>query len=606
MIDNIRNFCIIAHVDHGKTTLTDRLLEIATLGDERKLAKKDRVTDVLEIEQERGITIKLQPATMSYRGYNLNLIDTPGHVDFSYEVSRSLKACEGAILVIDVTQGIQAQTLANMLLAMEHNLTIIPVLNKVDIGRNLVPQRLEEIKIMLGFTEDEVILASGKTGEGALEILDAVIEKIPAPKDEFGQNKVELDPKNSYAKALIFDSFYDDHKGIVASVRVFKGEISADQKLYLINAGEAFVPKEIGIFTPEMRPTDKLTSGNVGYIATGVKEIKKVNIGETISNIENASAIEGYQKPQSKVFASLYPDDKGNFEELKISLEKLALNDSALNIKAESSAVLGQGFRVGFLGILHLEITRERLEREFNVETIVTIPTVEYKIYEIKGDSKIIQSAFELPDQVKIKKVEEPFIRGEVLTPSEYIGAIYTLMDEFRGQVKNSTTLLSNENSSLNYMSLEVEMPFSELLLGFFNSLKSYTHGYASFYYDKVCYKETRIVKVDILVAKEIVPPFSFLEVPEKARSRAVKILEKLKYAIPRHLFPIPLQATIGTKVIARETISPYRKDVTAKLYGGDVTRKLKLLENQKRKKKEMQEDAKVRIPPSAYAEVLK
>lgn len=593
--DNIRNFCIIAHIDHGKTTLTDRILELTSEKHQKELKEKDRLTDILEIEQERGITIKLQPATMHWKGHTLNLIDTPGHVDFTYEVSRSLRACEGALLLIDVTQGIQAQTISNLLLAMEANLEIIPVINKVDLDPHLVEERLAEIKEVLGFKPEEVILSSGKTGQGIEEILDRVVEKVPAPK------KAQSDELT----ALIFDSFYDEHKGIIAAVRVFSGQIDEKQSLHMINTQEAFTPKEVGIFKPQLTETGILTEGTVGYIATGIKDIKKVNIGDTIATNKNAEAIPGYQKPISKVFASIYPENKEDYLLLKESISKLSLNDSALFIIDDYSALLGQGFRVGFLGLLHLEITKERLEREFFVNTVITIPSVEYKATLKTGEEISVKSAFDLPNLSTISQIREPFITGEILTPSSHINSIYESVIDFRGVIMNTRDLYASKFSSLNYVVLDIEMPFAELLKGFFNTLKSVSHGYASFQYGDITYKQTELVKVDVMVNRDIVPPLSFLEIPEKARERSNSILASLKKSIPPHVFAIPLQAAIGSKIIAREDISAFRKNVTGKLYGGDITRKKKLLENQKKKKKEMQIGGRVQIPSDAFIKVI-
>lgn len=591
----IRNFCIIAHIDHGKTTLTDRILAITSHNHDKELREKERLTDVLEIEQERGITIKLQPATMQWKGYTLNLIDTPGHVDFTYEVSRSLRACEGALLLIDVTQGIQAQTISNLLLAMEANLEVIPVINKVDLDPQLIPERLAEIKEVLGFNADEVILASGKTGTGVADILDKVIEKVPAPK-------IIADAP---LKALIFDSFYDEHKGIVAAVRVVEGKATDASALHLLNSSEQFLPKEIGIFTPELIKTGVLEAGNVGYIATGIKDIRKVGIGDTISDKATTVPIDGYERPTPKVFAAMYPEDKLDYLLLKDSIQKLALNDAALNIVDDYSALLGQGFRVGFLGLLHLEITKERLQREFNVETAVTIPSVEYKATLKTGEKFSVKSAYDLPNPSTIESIEEPFIKGEILTPASYINTIYDTIISFRGTIMNTRDLYSSKISSIDYVVLDIEMPFAELLKGFFNTLKSISHGFASFQYGNLDYRETKLEKVDILVNKEVVPPLSFLEIPEKSHERAVAILTSLKSSIPHHVFSIPLQAVVGAKIIAREDISAFRKDVTKKLHAADNSRRKKLLENQKERKKEMQMSGKVRIPADAYIKII-
>lgn len=591
----MRNFCIIAHIDHGKTTLTDRILELTSAHHMKELKEKDRLTDILEIEQERGITIKLQPATMKWKGYTLNLIDTPGHVDFTYEVSRSLKACEGALLLVDVTQGIQAQTISNLLLAMEADLEIIPVLNKIDLDPQLVPERLQEIKDILGFKPEEVVLASGKTGEGIDKILDTVIEKVPPPKLPGAQT----------LKALIFDSIYDEHKGIIAAIRVLEGHIDDIQELHMVNTNTQFVPKEVGIFTPKTIETGRLEEGAVGYIATGIKDIKRVSIGDTVTNIKDMEAIPGYEQPTPKVFAAVYPEDKEDYILLKDSIQKLSLNDASLSISDDYSPLLGQGFRVGFLGLLHLEITKERLQREFSVETAITIPSVEYKATLKTGEKISVKSAYDLPNASLIDKIYEPFIKGEILTPASHISSLYETVIDFRGVIMNTRDLYSSQFSSYNYVILDLEMPFAELLKGFFNTLKSVSHGFASFQYGGIEYRETELVKVDVMVNREVVPPLSFLEIPERSRERAMSILSTLKKSIPPHVFGIPIQATVGAKIIAREDISAFRKNVTGKLYGGDITRKRKLLENQKKKKKEMQIGGKVRIPPDTFIKII-
>jgi GTP-binding protein LepA len=594
-IQKIRNFCIIAHIDHGKTTLTDRILEKASTHLTRHLSQQDRVTDMLEIEQERGITIKLQPATMEWKGHTLNLIDTPGHIDFTYEVSRSLKACEGALLLIDATQGVQAQTISNLLLAMEADLTIIPVLNKVDIGESLIAERLEEIKEILGFNADEVILSSGKTGQGVEEILDAVVEKVHAPKVS----------DISTIQALVFDSIYDEHRGIIAAIRVFSGEMKAGETYQLLNTQAKFSAKEVGIFSPTTINTGILELGMVGYVATGIKDVTKVRIGDTIALKLTDEAIPGFDKPTPKVFASMFPEVKEDYLSLKESIQKLALNDASLHIIEDYSPLLGQGYRIGFLGLLHLEITKERLEREFQVDTVVTIPSVEYHATLHTGEEISVKSAFDLPPLPAIKKVEEPFIRAEIMTPSEHLSSIYDLIITYRGVIMTTRDMFTSHVSNLNYLILEVEMPYAELLKGFFSALKSSSHGYASLQYGSFSYKPTELVKVDIYVNHEIVAPLSYLEIPERSRERAVTMLETLKKNVSPHIFSIPLQALIGGKVIAREDIPAYKKDVTAKLYGGDITRKMKLRNNQQKKKREMKVGGKVHIPSEAFIKII-
>lgn len=594
-LEKIRNFCIIAHIDHGKTTLTDRILELTSTHHKRQLEQQDRLTDVLEIEQERGITIKLQPATMPWKGYLLNLIDTPGHIDFTYEVSRSMKACEGALLLIDVTQGVQAQTISNMLLAMEANLEIIPVLNKIDIGEHLIEERLEEIEQILGFKRHEVILASGKSGQGVAEMLDKVVSKVKPPK----RSEIHT------TQALVFDSIFDEHKGIIAAIRLFSGTITKGEQYTLINTQTKFIAKSVGTFSPKMVETNELTEGMVGYIATGIKDVKQVRIGDTIALKATDSAIPGFDKPAPKVFASLYPESKEDYLLLKESIQKLSLNDASLSIQEDYSPLLGQGYRVGYLGLLHLEITKERLEREFLVDTVVTVPSVEYHATLHSGEKIQIKSAFDLPPLPSIKLLEEPFIKAEILTPSDTMSSIYDIIMEYRGVIMNTRDTFTSHVSNLNYVTLEIDMPYAELLKGFFSVMKSASHGYASLQYGNFTYKPTQLVKVDIHVNHDIVPPLSFLEIPERARERAVSMLETLKKSIPPHIFSIPLQAMVGGKVLAREDVAAYKKDVTAKLYGGDITRKMKLRNNQQKKKREMKVTGKVRIPSEAFIKII-
>jgi len=593
--EQIRNFCIIAHIDHGKTTLTDRMLELTSTHHKRQLEQQDRLTDVLEIEQERGITIKLQPATMPWKGHTLNLIDTPGHIDFTYEVSRSMKACEGALLLIDVTQGVQAQTISNMLLAMEANLRIIPVLNKVDIGENLIEERLEEIQQILGYKREDIILASGKTGQGVGELLDMIVSVVPAPASG----------TSATPQALVFDSIYDEHKGIIAAVRVFSGAITKGANYSLINTKATFSAKSVGIFAPKMTESPELAEGMVGYIATGIKDVKQVRIGDTISVKTTDLAIPGFDKPAPKVFASLFPESKEDYLLLKDSIQKLALNDASLSVQEDYSPLLGQGYRVGFLGLLHLEITKERLQREFQVDTVVTIPSVEYHATLHTGEKIQVKSAFDLPSLQEIKLLEEPFIKAEILTPSDTISSIYDIIMDFRGVIMATRDTFTSHVSKLHYVTLDVDMPYAELLKGFFSVMKSASHGYASLQYRTFTYKPTQLVKVDVYVNHEIVAPLSFLEIPERARDRSVSMLETLKKSIPPHIFSIPLQAMIGGKVLAREDIAAYKKDVTAKLYGGDITRKMKLRTNQQKHKREMKMTGKVRIPSEAFLKII-
>jgi len=497
--------------------------------------------------------------------------------------------------LIDVTQGVQAQTISNLLLAMDADLKITPVLNKVDIGENLIEERLEEIEQILGFKRNEVVLASGKTGQGVAEILDAMIEHVPAP----------IKSRHVGTQALVFDSIFDEHKGIIAAIRVFSGTIKKGDSYTLVNTQTKFLAKSVGTFAPKMTETEVLEEGMVGYIATGIKDVKQVRIGDTVSVKGDEHAIPGFDKPSPKVFASLFPENKEDYLLLKESIQKLSLNDASLSILEDYSPLLGQGYRVGFLGLLHLEITKERLEREFLVDTVVTIPSVEYHATLHTGERIEVKSAYDLPALQAIKLLEEPFIRAEILTPSDSISSIYDTIMSYRGAIMSTKDMFTSRVSNLHYVTLEVDMPYAELLKGFFSVMKSASHGYASLQYGSFSYKPTELVKVDIHVNHEIVAPLSFLEIPERARDRSITMLETLKKSIPPHIFSIPLQAMIGGKVIAREDIPAYKKDVTAKLYGGDITRKMKLRNNQQKKKREMKETGKVRIPGEAFLKII-
>lgn len=563
--------------------------------------------DQLEIEQEKGITIKLQAVKMEYHGYELNLIDTPGHVDFSYEVSRSLQACEGAILLVDASQGIQAQTLSTTRKAQELGLKIIPVLNKIDIPNINLAQRKKELTQILGFKEDEILSTSGKTGAGAEEVLKAIIERIPAP----------IGDPDKPLQALIFDSFYHEHKGVVAAVRIVNGTLShqngQDINLHLLRNGSAFSPKEVGVFKPTLFPTGKLTAGEVGYIATGLKDIRLFTVGDTISDTTQAEALPGYQPPKPMVFATLFPTDPDDFPELSESLTKLSLNDAALTIAQQRSNILGSGFRCGFLGMLHMEVLQERLEREYNVSLIITAPSVEYKVKMTNGEEREIQTAAEFPDASYIQETHEPWVDVEIFTPQKYLGVVMDLCQNRRGVYKdteflsqnNSDSNLSNAEVSLNYIIIKYELPLASLITKFFDSLKSMTQGYASLDYKFTGYKLADVVKISILVNRNEVASLDFLEVRQIAEARARKILAVLKDAIPKHQFQVSLQAAIGAKIVAREDISAFRKDVTAKLYGGDITRKKKLLEKQKKGKKRLREIGGVNIPQTAFLAVL-
>ncbi|MBN1618084.1 elongation factor 4 [Candidatus Dojkabacteria bacterium] len=593
-MDKIRNFSIIAHIDHGKSTLADRFLEITGLKDTRE--KNSRVLDTLELEQEKGITIKLQPASMQYQGYTLNLIDTPGHVDFAYEVSRSLTSCEGAILLVDASQGIQAQTLSTTEKAINLGLKIIPVLNKIDIPGVNVDKRINEMIQIMGFKKEDILLASGKTGQGAEQILNSIIDKVPAPT---GDSDRDL-------QALIFDSFYDDHKGVVCAVRIFNGSIAKNvRNLYLLKHGNSFSPREIGIFQPHFVPKDRLSAGEVGYIATGLKDIRLFTVGDTISDKSKTEPLAGYKPPKAMVFASLFPTDPDDYPELSESLIKLSMNDAALSVTPQKSNLLGSGYRCGFLGMLHMEITQERLEREFDISLVITAPTVEYRIKKTNGQDLIIQSADDFPDPSAIQIIQEPWASVNILCPQKYMGPIMDLCNSYRGQYKDIQYMSSDGSFSIDYITIKYEIPLMSLITNFFDNMKALSSGYASLDYNLLDYRDANVVKVSILVNDEEIPSLSFLEIEENATSKTRKVLVKLKETIPRHQFKIALQGAIGSKIIAREDISAYRKDVTGKLYGGDITRKKKLLEKQKKGKKRMREIGKVSIPQKAFLAVV-
>lgn len=595
VMDHIRNFSIIAHIDHGKSTLCDRFLEI-TGGKDPQKKDQERITDRLELEQEKGITIKLTAAKMLFKGYTLNLIDTPGHVDFSYEVSRSLNASEGALLLVDISQGIQAQTLSNAQKARDLGLSIIPVLTKIDIPNMDIAQRRTEFASIMGFAEDEILLVSGKTGEGSGEILDAIIERIPPPKGN---------PTNPL-QAFIFDSFYHEHKGVVATVRVVNGKLTRpNTSLLLIRHGLTFTPKEIGFFTPDFCPTKSLNTGEVGYIATGMKDIKLFTIGDTITDTVGTEPLPGYQPPKPNVFASIFPANADEFLELSESLTKLSLNDASLVVIPQRSQILGAGFRCGFLGTLHMEVVQERLEREYDVSLVITAPSVEYHITKTDGTTYPLQTAAEFPDPSTIQEIQEPWVEVGIFTPQRYIGPIMDLCQQGRGIYKNTVYYSQNVTFSIQYVLITYELPLMSLLTKFFANLKSLSNGYASLDYVLTDYRPANIVKVSIIVNKEEVAPLAFLEIAERADSRSRVILKALKEAIPKHQFTIALQSAIGGKIIAREDIGAMRKDVTAKLYGGDVTRKNKLLEKQKKGKQRLKEIGGVNIPQNAFLSVL-
>lgn len=600
-LEKIRNFSIIAHIDHGKSTLADRMLE-AVKTDLSREKRKTRVLDRLDLEQEKGITIKLQACRMNWKGYQLNLIDTPGHVDFSYEVSRSLAACDSAILLVDASQGIQAQTISNTKKALELGLKIIPVLNKIDIPYIDIDEKEREIEALLGFPRDEIIKISGKTGENVDLLLDTIVQRAPQPKGN----------PESPLKALVFDSFYDEHRGVVIAVRIFDGKVEYTPgkpiKLYMMQRQGSFKPTEIGIFNPNLEETQSLGTGEVGYIATGEKDISYFTVGDTVSNSKDIQPLEGYEIPKPNMFASFFPTEPEEYEGLKTALRKLSLNDSSITFTEQRSSLLGSGFRCGFLGLLHMEIVQERLEREYDVSLIVTAPTVEYKILKTDGTEVLVQTPDEFPNPAEIEEVFEPWVRTEILTPDKYLGDLMKLCQFRRGQYVNTKYL--DTDSSLNlkeqYISLEYDLPLASLISNFFDQMRNISSGYASMSYELIDFFPSDIVKVSILVNHKEVEALSFLEENSQTRSKAVKLLEEMKKVIPRQQFPIPLQAAIGSKIIAREDVKAFRKDVTAKLYGGDYSRKKKLLEKQKKGKKRLKQIGEVTLPQEAFLAILK
>jgi GTP-binding protein LepA len=601
-LEKIRNFSIIAHIDHGKSTLADRMLE-ATQNSSIARKKSNRVLDKLDLEQEKGITIKLQACKMTWKGHELNLIDTPGHVDFSYEVSRSLAACEAALLLVDASQGIQAQTISNTRKALDLGLTLIPVLNKIDLPDINIEEREKEIEALLGFKKEEIVKVSGKTGLGVEELLDRIIQKSPAPTGDV----------NAPLKALVFDSFYDEHRGVVIAIRIFDGSYKYEpgkaKTLHMIQRKQSFKPTEIGIFNPDLEEIDKLEAGEVGYIATGMKDISFFTVGDTISDKEDTTPLSGYQIPKPNMFATFFPTDTEDYEDLKTALIKLSLNDASLVFTDQRSNLLGSGFRCGFLGLLHMEIVQERLEREYDIDLIVTAPTVEYQVTKIDGEELVIQAPHELPDSATIKEIREPWVRAEIMTPEKYLGDLMSLCQFKRGQYVNTKYLHSNSSDIQlkdQYIVLEYDMPLVSLISNFFDQMKNISSGYASMEYEFIDYFPADIVKVSILVNHEEVSVLDFLEVRENARAKSVKLLEVMKTVIPRQQFAIPLQAAIGSTIIAREDVKAFRKDVTAKLYGGDYSRKKKLLEKQKKGKKRLKQIGQVHIPQDAFLAILK
>ncbi len=590
--DNIRNFCIIAHIDHGKSTLADRILERTGAIDSREL--KDQMLDSMDLERERGITIKLNAVQLLYKrdnnDYYLNLIDTPGHVDFSYEVSRSLAACEGALLVVDAAQGVEAQTLANLYLALDNNLTVIPVINKIDLPSadiNKVTKELENI----GFDKNDIILTSAKTGEGIDELLDKIIDVIPSPK---GDDKKPL-------KALIFDSLFDSYRGVIISIRVFDGEVKVGDLIRMIETNAVYDVVGLSINTPKEKSVNKLSSGEVGYLYASIKSISDVEVGDTITLDNNPAeeALPGYKRMKPMVYCGLYPIESNKFEDLREALEKLKLNDAALSFEPETSKALGFGFRCGFLGLLHMDVIEERIEREFNIDLIATSPSVVYKVVLTDGSTIDIDSPAKMPRREVISKTLEPYVKCSIFSPSTYIGSIMELCQDKRGSFINMD-YLDSERVTINY-----ELPLSEIVYDFFDKLKSYTKGYASFDYELVGYKESNLVKMDILLNGEIVDALSVIVHKDFAYNRGKVVCEKLKEIIPRQMFEVPVQAAIGQHIIARETIKAMRKDVLAKCYGGDVTRKRKLLEKQKAGKKRMKQIGSVDVPQEAFLSIL-
>lgn len=591
--ENIRNFSIIAHIDHGKSTLADRLLEITGAVSKREM--KDQILDNMDLERERGITIKLNAVKLNYKykgeDYVINLIDTPGHVDFSYEVSRSLAACEGAILVVDAAQGIEAQTLANLYLAMEQDLTIIPVINKIDLPNADIPRVKKELIEVLGFNENDIILCSAKTGKGVQDILDAVIEKIPEPK-------INVDKPT---RALIFDSYFDPYRGVVLLVKLEEGKIKIGDTIKMMATNSTFEVVELGVHTPKEEKYNELKSGEVGYVAASIKDISTVSVGDTITVVgrEATEPIKGYKKMKPMVFSGIFPTEPNRYEELKEALIKLKLNDAALSFEPETSEALGFGFRIGFLGLLHMDVIITRIEREFNIGIIATSPSVVYEVTLTDGTTVDVDAPSKMPEKTKINYIKEPYIYTNIIAPSEYIGAIMELCQNKRGIYK------SVDYIDVTRIDVHYEIPLSEIVYDFYDRLKSTTKGYASFDYELCGYKESSLVKMDILLNGEIVDALSIIIHKDFAYQKGRAIVKKLRELIPRQMFQIPIQASIGSKVIARENISALKKNVLAKCYGGDVSRKRKLLEKQKEGKKRMKMVGTVEVPQEAFLAVL-
>jgi len=592
----IRNFCIIAHIDHGKSTLADRLIQMTGVLSEREM--EEQVLDNMDIERERGITIKAQSVRMLYKAKDgeehiFNLIDTPGHVDFNYEVSRSLAACEGAILVVDASQGIEAQTLANVYLALEHNLEIMPVINKIDLPGARPEHVKQEIEDVIGLDASDAPLISAKNGVNVEDVLENVVHKIPCPEGD----------EDAPLRALIFDSYYDNYKGVIAFIRIKEGKLKADDRIRLMSTGKEFQVTEVGYFRPgTLVRCDELRAGDVGYVAASIKNVRETRVGDTITLAENPAKepLPGYRKANSMVFCGIYPADGAKYDDLREALEKLQLNDASLTFEPETSVALGFGFRCGFLGLLHMEIIQERLEREYNLDLITTAPSVIYKITKTNGEVLFIDNPTNMPPVTEIEMMEEPMAKATIMSPTEFVGNIMELSQDRRGIFKDMSYI--DEGRVI----LTYEIPLNEIIYDFFDVLKSRTKGYASLDYELIGYRESDLVKLDILINGEPVDALSFVVHSEKAYTRGRRIAEKLKESIPRHQFEIPIQACIGGKIIARETVRAYRKDVLAKCYGGDITRKKKLLEKQKEGKKRMRQVGSVEVPQEAFMSVLK
>ena len=594
-LKNIRNFSIIAHIDHGKSTLADRLIEKTGLVQSRDM--KEQYLDNMDIERERGITIKLQTTRLHYKAqggqeYILNLIDTPGHVDFNYEVSRSLAACDGAVLVVDATQGVEAQTLGNVYLALDEDLEILPVLNKMDLDSARPEEAKEEIEDIIGIDAEDAPLISAKTGMGIDDMLEKLVQVIPPP---------EGDP-NGRLKGLIFDSYYDSYKGVVIYTRIFDGSVRKGDFIQLMNTGKNYEVTEVGYCIPGMVPAKELRAGEVGYVCASIKRVADARVGDTITHSDKPTdkPLKGYKKAQSMVYCGIYPAEGEKYENVKDALEKLQVNDAAFNFEPENSAALGFGYRCGFLGLLHMDVIVERLEREFDLDVITTLPSVIYKVIMADGTERMIQNPTNLPDPAEISRIEEPIVKAEIMTPKDYVGSIMTLCQSRRGTMKHMEYLTETR------VLLTYDMPLNEVIYDFFDALKSRTRGYASLDYEFSEYRPAKLVKLDILLNKEIIDAFSSIVPEEEAYAKGRNICAKLKKIIPMHQFEVPIQAAVGRKIIARETVRAYRKDVIAKCYGGDISRKKKLLEKQKEGKKRMRQFGKVEVPQEAFTEVLK